>query len=57
VRPEPHSIRILALDDLPRFREGIAAILATQPDMNLDGKHAMGTKLSWSSVLTARISR
>ena len=35
MRPEPHSIRILAVDDQPRFREGIAIILATLPDMNL----------------------
>jgi DNA-binding NarL/FixJ family response regulator len=29
------SIRILAVDDHPLFRSGIAALLATQPDMNL----------------------
>ncbi len=32
---EPHSIRILAVDDHPIFRQGIAALLASQPDMNL----------------------
>ena len=35
VSPGPNSIRILAVDDQPRFREGIAIILATLPDMNL----------------------
>ncbi len=31
----PNSIRILAVDDHPLFRSGIAALLATQPDMSL----------------------
>jgi hypothetical protein len=29
------SIRILAVDDHPLFRQGIAALLAPQPDMSL----------------------
>lgn len=41
-----NSIRILAVDDHPLFRSGIAALLATQPDMNLvaeasDGREAI----------------
>src|SRR6202040_2732106 len=36
------SIRILAVDDHPLFRSGIAALLATQPDMNLVAEAANG---------------
>ncbi len=35
-------IRILTVDDHPLFRNGIAALLATQPDMNLVGEAANG---------------
>jgi len=35
-------IRILAVDDHPLFRNGIAALLATQPDMNLVAEAANG---------------
>jgi DNA-binding NarL/FixJ family response regulator len=35
VSPAVDSIRILAVDDHPMFRSGIAALLATQPDMSL----------------------
>jgi len=36
------SIRILAVDDHPLFRQGIAALLATQPDMNLVAEASNG---------------
>jgi DNA-binding NarL/FixJ family response regulator len=39
VRP---SIRILAVDDHPLFRQGIAALLATQPDMKLVAQASTG---------------
>src|SRR5215813_13447101 len=36
------SIRILAVDDHPLFRQGIAALLGTQPDMNLVAEASNG---------------
>jgi DNA-binding NarL/FixJ family response regulator len=38
----PDSIRILAVDDHPMFRQGIAALLATQPDMSLVAEASNG---------------
>jgi len=38
----PNAIRILAVDDHPLFRNGIAALLATQPDMNLVAEASNG---------------
>ena len=39
---EAHSIRILTVDDHPLFRNGIAALLATQRDMNLVAEASNG---------------
>jgi len=38
----PDLIRILAVDDHPLFRNGIAALLATQPDMSLVAEASNG---------------
>jgi len=37
-----NAIRILAVDDHPLFRQGIAALLATQPDMDLIAQASNG---------------
>jgi CheY-like chemotaxis protein len=41
-REAMNAIRILAVDDHPLFREGIAAILEGQPDMSLVGEASDG---------------
>ena len=38
----PESIRILAVDDHPMFRDGLAMVLATQPDMSLVAEASNG---------------
>jgi DNA-binding NarL/FixJ family response regulator len=40
--PDPKRIRILTVDDHPLLREGIAALVATQPDMQVVGEASNG---------------
>jgi DNA-binding NarL/FixJ family response regulator len=42
MRIDPNRIRILAVDDHPLLREGIAALVASQPDMELIAEAADG---------------
>jgi DNA-binding NarL/FixJ family response regulator len=42
VSDKPERIRILAVDDHPLLREGIAALIANRPDMELVGEAASG---------------
>src|ERR1700693_271244 len=42
MRTDPSLIRILAVDDHPMLREGIAALLASQSDMKLVGEASNG---------------
>src|ERR1700733_654813 len=42
--PEPNVIRILAADDHPLLREGVAALIATQPDLRLVAEAASGAE-------------
>jgi hypothetical protein len=52
----PNSIWILAVDDRPRFINGIAALLPTQPDMNPIAEPRMDDKRFSGSVRAARTS-
>jgi DNA-binding NarL/FixJ family response regulator len=42
--PDPGNIRVLSIDDHPLLREGIAAIINSQPDMTLVSQAATGAE-------------
>lgn len=44
-REEPGKIRILVADDHPMLREGLVAVLATEPDFDVVGEAADGSEV------------
>ena len=50
-------IRVLAVDDHPMVRQGVAGLVKMQPDMILVGKRPMAARLSSYSGCTVRTLR